>query len=364
MAKRNPPATGDRGEAPDLPEIAVLRDAYVAGQAPSVNPDERLWQGGGLYDAEGRAAEAVAGMMGPPGRLPGGRRRRAGALEAALFCGRFRAHFGHLLAEGIGRIWAVERLGPDLPLLWFAHPKDAASNRRLLRTFLSLISVRNPVIVAEEALRVGTLHVPPTLCDPLFGVPADPALQDWLANRLPPPAEGAPDLYLSRVRLQDRAGRFLGEEAIEAGLAAEGYRVVYPETLPLEEQVALYRGARRIVLAEGSPLHLLALLDVPGQEVAMLRRRPRVVRSMPATFASFRRARVHAIDHVLRCWSDTPSPRRLFRSVSELDLGAVWDDLAALGFTGPGARPVPDAEALAAERLRRAPDRQVLLPLP
>jgi hypothetical protein len=364
MAKGNPAEPAAQAEAPGLPGIAVLRDAFVAGQPPSVNPDERLWQGGGLYDAEGRAAELVAGMMGPPGRLPGGRRRRAGALEAALFCGRFRAHFGHLLAESVGRIWAVDRLGPDLPLIWFAHPRDAGSNLRLLRTLLSLLSVENPVLVAEEALRVGTLHVPPTLCDALFGVPADPAFQDWLASRLPPPAEGAPDLYVSRVRLPDRAGRFLGEEAIEAGLAAEGYQVIYPEALPLDRQVALYRGARRVVLAEGSPVHLLALLDVPGQEIAMLRRRPRVVRSMPATFASFRRARAHTIDRVGRCWGSTPSPRILFRAVSEIDIAAVWDDLAALGFVGPGAQPVPDADALAAERLRRAPDRPVLLPLP
>lgn len=349
-------------EPAELPEVALLRDGYVAGPLPGANPNERLWRGSGLFDAEGRGVPEVADRMGPPLHLPAPRRDKAADLSEAIFCGRYRGHFGHLVAESLGRVWAAGRYSPDVPLLWFAHPKETSGNRRLLAKILKLFGLTNPVLVVSDAVRVRRLHVPPSLSDPLFGVPAAPAYQDWLLPRLPPPAAAGRDLYLSRSQLGDSAGRFMGEAALEEGLTVAGYKIVHPETLPLARQVALYRGARRIVAAEGSALHLLALLDVPGQEIAVVLRRPRLVASLPATFASFRRGRVHVIDQVRRCWSLTPNPLALFRAVSELDMAGVWHDLATQGFVPPGPHPVPDPALLEAERLNRAADRQVLLP--
>ncbi len=349
----------------NLPAVATRTDAFVAG-LPATGPHDRLaWKGGGLYDAEGWPDPLALAMMGDGPRLSEARREAAAQVDEALFCGRYRPHFGHLLAEGVGRLWAVDRLPAEVPLVWFAHPRAAAGKGLLLAGLLRLLRVVNPVRIVTDVAQAGRLHVPPSLNDPLFGQPAQPALHDWIAARIPPapPAAPAERIYLSRNRLGDGAGRYLGEAALEAALTREGYRILHPQDLPLDEQVASYRAARKVILAEGSALHLLALLDIPGQEIALVMRRPRPVGGIPRTLLGFRRARIVAVDRIMACWNVSAETRALFRAVAEIDHRAAWTDLAREGFVAAGdPPPFPDAAGIAAERRARAADRPVCLP--
>jgi hypothetical protein len=70
-------------------------------------------------------------------------------------------------------------------------------------------------------------------------------------------ADRGEKLYLSRSRLAPEARHVLEEEQLERALAAAGWRIVYPEQLPLAAQLAHLAAARTIAGSVGSALHLL-----------------------------------------------------------------------------------------------------------
>ncbi len=343
-----------------FPPVALRRGGFVVGRWPGRDGGEAPWNGPGLYTAEGAPDPTTAVFM-PRGEfLHPERIATAGNLPEALFCGRFKPHFGHFVAESIGRLWATEAVGPDMPLVFFAEPRSRNLPGQTAPEMLRLLGVPNPVVTVRDVLRVERLHVPPTLYDPVFGIHSARAFRDWVCRRLDrtvPPAEAA-DLYLTRRALGDKLGRYLGEAAVEAGLEAEGYRVFAPETAPLAEQIARYRAARRIVMAESSAIHLLALLDVPGQRIAILKRRPRTVATLPPTLASLSRAQGMLVDRIDDTWIDPADTVPAYRAVSTLDMTAVWADLEREGFVASArAKPVPTAREVEDERLTRAANR-------
>jgi hypothetical protein len=74
---------------------------------------------------------------------------------------------------------------------------------------------------------------------------------------------------------QEMRGSFAGEAAFDALMALLGARIVYPEELPLEQQLRLFRNARSLVVSEGSALHALELMGYqPSTQVVVIARRP------------------------------------------------------------------------------------------
>ena len=68
---------------------------------------------------------------------------------------------------------------------------------------------------------------------------------------------GQARLYLSRSRLPPQCRLLAEEEQLEEELRARGWRVIYPETLPMPEQLRLLAEAPIIAGCVGSAMHLL-----------------------------------------------------------------------------------------------------------
>jgi len=98
--------------------------------------------------------------------------------------------------------------------------------RRLLDRHYKLVGTS----VGQESLR----HGPQAVADP-----------------------GQERLYLARSRLPPECRLVAGEDQLERELRRRGWRVVYPETLPLAEQLRLLAEARIIAGCVGSAMHLL-----------------------------------------------------------------------------------------------------------
>ena len=82
--------------------------------------------------------------------------------------------------------------------------------------------------------------------------------------------EQSGSLYVSRAGLRPR---FAGESYLEQALAANGFRVLRPETVPLEQQVHAYCAAESIVFAGGSAIHGVQLMGRGLGDVTVLPRR-------------------------------------------------------------------------------------------
>jgi hypothetical protein len=135
------------------------------------------------------------------------------------------------------------------------------------------------------------------------------------------------------------------ETVLEDALARCGYVIIHPQEMPVQDQIGTYAAASRLVFADGSAVHLWSLVARPGQEVAVVLRRPlntlfgRWFRKLDCPKPVFIDARI--ADFRRR---DEASSR----STALIDLRAVWTRLRDLGFHGDTAPLGPDPTAMAA----------------
>lgn len=248
------------------------------------------------------------------------------------------AHFGHFISESLARLWALDILCPPASLVFFTRlpmqplPPWARGLLDLLAPGIALTQVRAP-------LRLGRLVVPEQACLPSGVMRGDPLNRAFLHRRLCPDADAvaavwgtAPRrLYVSRSGLTGEA-QILGEDRIERRMQAEGYRVIHPETLPIRDQLALYAGAERLVFAEGSALHVYALVCRPQQHVFVIWRRRETYAGFADQIASFGGPTLVGASHVRRVLVPRDAPLALARAHGIADFPALAAELRAEGF--------------------------------
>ncbi|MBR0679002.1 glycosyltransferase family 61 protein [Roseomonas eburnea] len=188
------------------------------------------------------------------------------------FAGPCLAHFGHMLGEFVHRLWVL-RDDPDLVPLLVATRQQGAGIPGFLAEWLRLVGARPPLLV-DRPMRLEEVVVG----EPgrVLGTATSAEYGAVLGGMLPPallaPSGGASRLAIMRGHLQ--TGRCVGEAWIESFLATQGYRIFRPEAHSLAEQIAALAAADRIVMSEGSAMHLFDVLPPIRAEVAVLVRRP------------------------------------------------------------------------------------------
>ncbi len=208
----------------------------------------------------------------------GGRRMALPARHvpgpAALLHGPGYNVFGHWLVDFLPRLFVLSQAGFDIAALRYILPADAPG---FASTFLRLIGVpadnivvhdHRTEVMAPDALLIPTILRRQSRLSPLFAA-ATAYWADRVAASHAVLSEEGRRLFVTRGAAAPN--RHLGNRArIEAIAAEAGYEIVQPETLPLPAQIALFRGARRIVGEYGSGLHG-AMFARPGAAVCALR---------------------------------------------------------------------------------------------
>ena len=122
---------------------------------------------------------------------------------------------------------------------------------------------------------------------------------------------------------------------MEANLAAEGYTIYHPEKHDLRSQIATYKAARQVIAAEGSALHLLAMVADPSAKVAIVVRRPSgATRNLETHLNAFAGITPSTITQLSRSWKPLGAAKpRLW--MGELDMPALQNALVQDGFIGP-----------------------------
>jgi hypothetical protein len=263
-----------------------------------------------------------------------------------LFGGVLWDHFGHMLCEGTGRLWALAGRQDIAGVLFFPQPADNA--RVCARGFAALAQELGlpKVIVLDSPVTVDRLLVPEQGLgsgDLMLGRPESRAfLRDRLAR--PPGRERSRRLYLSRCGQPRRRGMVLGEAGLERLFAAQGFEIIRPERLELSTQLDAYRAASHVVGTEGSAFHLLALAGGTGCKVGVIKRRASplfgLICDQLDTFLQTRSVRIETVLQVF-------APKR-FRDPNfiflEMSRRAMWSDLAAHGFVSGDPWDEMDAE--------------------
>ena len=263
------------------------------------------------------------------------------------------AHFGHFMVESTARLWAAASASPlDGILFMPRRPKAGEAVRGFHEEVIDQFAPGVPVHVAVEPTRVETLIVPGQgfgLGRITVGTPAfRAAVRDRFGAGIA--ADGPDRLYISRSGLGVQKGGLLGEERLETLLGAEGYEIFHPERHDIATQIARYKAATRIVAADGSALHLFAMVGRADQHVAVVMRRRSTANNLLALNLSEFCGRDPLLIHALHTeWLRADKQRSNRLSFGELDHPAIGAALASAGFVSDGQWPAMNDDEHAAE---------------
>ena len=252
------------------------------------------------------------------------------------------AHFGHFLVESTARLWA---LGEDeLPfdgVLFVPKRPDVGDALRGFQTdFVDMMAPGLPIRVATAPTRVEQLVVP----GQGFGLGLITAGTDKFRGAIHQKfaadikADGPEKIYISRSALGLAKGGLLGEELLEDYLRQEGYEIFHPEQHDLKTQIARYKAARKVIAADGSALHLYAMVGRPDQPVAMILRRKSGPNNLLARNVECFCGVEPLVIHALRSEFVKAGKQRSNRqSFGELHHTKIGNELSAAGFVSKGA---------------------------
>ncbi|QFT59604.1 hypothetical protein FIU94_12290 [Sulfitobacter sp. THAF37] len=253
------------------------------------------------------------------------------------------AHFGHFLVESTARLWALEGLEKKIDGILYVpkRPKTGDEVKPFQTDFVTLMGCDLPVVSVTTPERVEELIVPGQGFGLGTMITGTQAFRDAIAARFGQdvPADGPEKLYISRSGLPSGRGNLIGEVELEAHLAEQGYTIYHPEKHDLRSQVATYKAARQVIAAEGSALHLLAMVADPAAQVAIVVRRPSgATRNLEQHLTSFAGITPLTITQLSRSWKPLGAAKpRLW--MGELDMPALQTALADGGFISDSADP-------------------------
>ncbi|GAB5438745.1 glycosyltransferase family 61 protein [Falsiruegeria mediterranea] len=252
------------------------------------------------------------------------------------------AHFGHFLVESSARLWALDHIdGPiDGVLFMPKRPKVGDAVRGFQQEFVGLMAPELPIRVATEATQVEELIVP----GQGFGLgkitEGTQKFRNAIHNRFARDVEpdGASKIYISRSALGVGKGGLLGEERLEDLLTKQGYDIFHPEKYDLKTQLARYKAAKHVVAADGSALHLFAMVGRADQKLAMILRRKAGANNLLArNVAHFTGTDPIVVDALHTEWVRSSKGKSDRQSFGELNHKIIGRALAAGGFIDPDA---------------------------
>jgi FkbM family methyltransferase len=337
--------TFDAGQRPPVADSGWSCDVQTLEQAIVVPPGEQNFvQEAGVLHGDGRYC--ATGALWRNGRAltvePAMPKRDLPLRKGRwLWGGVLWMHFGHFLVESSSRLWALPEFQGQIDGVLFIpkRPRNGSEVADFQKGFIDLLGCDVAVACADAPERVEHLIVP----GQGFGLGAmiegtvgyRTAIQENFAKTIT--AEGPEKIYISRSNLPAGRGNLVGEGQFETRLEAEGYVIYHPQEHGLESQIATYKAAKQVIAAEGSALHLLAMVAAPATEIAMIVRRPSgATRQLERHLTAFLGKPPLSITHLARSWKPLgPAKPRLW--MGELDMPAVQHDLAAAGFISQSA---------------------------
>ncbi|MGH7257117.1 MAG: glycosyltransferase 61 family protein, partial [Nitrospiraceae bacterium] len=236
----------------------------VRGKALRTSKSPPLLYRGGAYtrgqeiiahSCTTRTAEARCIVGDAPDMPP---RPRRNVSKRVIYGGFVFEHFGHLLLEGLARLWGARLIDNKLPIyVQCAGPTLSQVARKLLE----LAGLAKQVHVVGRDTSFDSVVVP----EPAFVVQykAHKAFKemylritDRVLGSSPVDTTDQP-LYLSRTGLPPDVRSLFGESILEDVLRRNGVHIVHPERLDLAEQIYLINRHRVVLGPIGTAFHLL-----------------------------------------------------------------------------------------------------------
>lgn len=189
----------------------------------------------------------------------------------AVFLGNAYHHFGHFMIEHLNRAWGLDKCPCENVKYVFVDNKNVGAKSWLF-DFMEMLGIcRDDVLILNKSMQFRRVFIPTQSFNNSGKWWAKEFTISFAKMRENVRIDKVFDkVYVSRARLPEHM-RTYGEEAVQRIFEKNGFHVIYPETLPLAQQVAIIGNARVLAGCAGTALHL-ALFMKPGGRVIQLNR--------------------------------------------------------------------------------------------
>ena len=190
-----------------------------------------------------------------------------------VYMGGVMPHFGHFLLEHFCRAYAMLDADMRDKYVVFANYKDATVPQ-FVYDMMGLVGVpRERVFIIDKTTRFRNVYVPTQSFDMFrYTSPEYGKIFDYIVNNIDNGAgRYSKKIYISRAKMGTR--RILGEEKIQSIFERNGFQIIYPETMSLQDQAAIVGHCNILAGCAGTGLHLALFMPRGGTVIQIKRNR-------------------------------------------------------------------------------------------
>ncbi|MDE6251011.1 MAG: glycosyltransferase family 61 protein [Alphaproteobacteria bacterium] len=232
--------------------------------------------GYGVYDAAGRLVQNSRQIRGRDNQIVHAHMdfpADTPYIDAdVMYLGNVYPQFGHFMLEHMNRAWGLLRpecAGRKVVLINDKHINPVPE---YMYKFIELMGVpRSDIIILNETTRFRSVAVPSQSFE----------IDQWanavFSSAFEHIAENVKDgskyekIYMSRDALGER--RTYGEAAVQRIFEKNGFKIIRPETLSLDKQIALMKNCKVLAGCAGTALHMAVFMPRFGTVIQIKRNR-------------------------------------------------------------------------------------------
>lgn len=248
-----------------------MRDTKIEQYPNAIIVNEHI-HGFGVFDEKYRFVKSSRQVRKNNGQfVPKFNRTNIPYIDAdAVFIGNVYTQFGHFLLEHMNRAYALLFAKYRNMKVVLINNADAQVVPEYMYKLLELMGVkRENILILNQTTRFRNVYIPVQGFNiPVYSSKAFGKTWDEIAENVPD-TEKYEKIYVSRAALKWR--RTFGEGVVQKIFEKNGYKIIYPETMPLVEQISLVKNCKYLAGCAGTALHL-ALFMKPGGTVIQIKR--------------------------------------------------------------------------------------------
>jgi capsular polysaccharide biosynthesis protein len=216
--------------------------------------------------------------------------------KTVLYGGILYNHFGHFLAESLGRLYAYKYVREADPGIMFYAPWGIPSyldKSNYVNQVLSGFNIPlNKLIFVDKITKIKSILVSNQIYGFGYMENVDLEFLNFMRTfkydyKISKKFKNSSKIYVSRSKQKGKAGKSIGENLFEAYLTLNGYIIFYPEQHDLSEQLSIYSNADKIIFLDGSAVLACILLPDIRADIAIIARRRDTKRSIRAAIDCF-----------------------------------------------------------------------------
>lgn len=254
------------------PQIWIGRNATIL-PLRKFDSDNLQFGRGGVMDSEGNYVE----MSGIDGRIqytypaPNPEYKD----EKVVYCGYLIHQWGHFLIEGVSRLWYFLENDPSIDkYVFFLDENEQREIRGNYREFLELLKVWDKLELINKPTTYREVVVPQRgyICRSSFS-PKMIRMFDTIAENVTVDSswETPEKIYYSRSQFKKGLQFEFGFEVLDNFFEKNGYKVLYPEKVPLGQMIHYIRNSKVVASLSGSLTHNMFFAR-NGQTIEILER--------------------------------------------------------------------------------------------